>query len=94
MAAAELIEVRPLVCGMCNRRICDIAIIHGNVHLLGRRNVKAYPKRSLQAARRELRVRRWDESRVIRMSESSPIIPTSLTVSGSCTTTNATAAGH
>jgi hypothetical protein len=29
-----LIDERPLVCGMCGRRICDIAIIRGDVALL------------------------------------------------------------
>jgi len=29
-----LIEEKPLICGMCGRRICDISMFHGDVMLL------------------------------------------------------------
>ena len=34
MAHAMLSEERPLICGMCSRRICDITIFRGDVMLL------------------------------------------------------------
>jgi hypothetical protein len=34
VAAGYLIDERPLLCGMCHRRICDIAVINGDVALL------------------------------------------------------------
>ena len=34
MAAVMLIDEKPLVCGMCHRRICDIGIIGDSVTLL------------------------------------------------------------
>jgi hypothetical protein len=34
VAHAMLIDEKPMICGMCGRRICDIAIIRGDVHLL------------------------------------------------------------
>ena len=34
MAAVMLIDEKALVCGMCGRRICDIAVIRGDVALL------------------------------------------------------------
>ena len=34
MAAIILMDEKPLVCGMCGRRICDIALFNGDVHLL------------------------------------------------------------
>jgi hypothetical protein len=34
VAAGYLTEERPLVCGMCHRRMCDIAVINGDVALL------------------------------------------------------------
>ena len=34
MAGGYLSEERPLICGMCHRRICDITIFRGDVLLL------------------------------------------------------------
>jgi hypothetical protein len=34
VAAGYLINERPLLCGMCHRRICDIAVNDGDVFLL------------------------------------------------------------
>ena len=33
MASVMLIEEKPLVCGMCGRRICDISMFRGDVML-------------------------------------------------------------
>jgi hypothetical protein len=34
MDGSYMTDDRPLLCGMCHRRMCDIAIIRGDVHLL------------------------------------------------------------
>jgi hypothetical protein len=34
MAGGYLSEERPLICGMCHRRMCDITVVHGHVVLL------------------------------------------------------------
>jgi hypothetical protein len=51
VAAGYVNEERALMCGMCHRRICDIIIFHGDVHLLRATQRKGIPVRMISADR-------------------------------------------
>jgi hypothetical protein len=45
VAAGFLIEERPLICGMCHRRICDIIVNRGDVLLVRAPQRKGIPEK-------------------------------------------------
>ena len=51
MAAGYLIDERPLLCGMCHRRICDITIVRGDVLLIRAPKREGIPEQQVPEGR-------------------------------------------